>query len=76
LIVSELFTNAVHVSQGLTASRYNGHWTSGALPVRLWIQSDYEQVLIQVWDANDRVPQLQAEKLEARVAAACRSSSI
>jgi anti-sigma regulatory factor (Ser/Thr protein kinase) len=65
LIVSELFTNAVHVSQGLTASHYNGHWTPGTPPVRLWLQSDCEQVLIQVWDANDRVPEPQEDGLEA-----------
>jgi anti-sigma regulatory factor (Ser/Thr protein kinase) len=65
LIVSELVTNAVHASEGLTASRYNGHWTPGTPPVRLWLQSDGEQVLIQIWDANDRAPQPQEEELEA-----------
>lgn len=65
LIVSELVTNAVHASQGLTASRYNGHWTPGVPPVRLWCQSDCEQVLVQVWDANDRTPQAQDEDVGA-----------
>jgi hypothetical protein len=61
----ELFTNGVHASQGLTASRYNGHWAPGTPPVRLWLQSDGNQVLIQVWDASDRVPEAQVEKLDA-----------
>jgi anti-sigma regulatory factor (Ser/Thr protein kinase) len=65
LIVSELVTNAVHASHGLTASRYSGHWTPGMPPVRLWLQSNLKQVLIQVWDSNDRTPQLQVDEGEA-----------
>lgn len=59
LIVSELATNAVQASAGLTGSRQSGCWVLGTPPVRLWLFSDQECVLIQVWDANDRHPALQ-----------------
>ena len=65
LIVSELVTNAVHASRGLASGRYHGHWRPGTPPVRLWLQSDGTKVLIQVWDNSDRMPQPQAERLEA-----------
>jgi len=54
LIVSELVTNAVQASVGLTGSRRSGRWVPGTPPVRLWLSSDKERVLIQVWDGNDR----------------------
>jgi Histidine kinase-like ATPase domain len=44
LIVSELFTNAVKASQAL-------EWPS---PVRMWLLSDRQQLLILVWDANPK----------------------
>lgn len=56
LIVSELVTNAVHASAGLTGSRRAGRWVAGTPPVRLWLLSNRERILIQVWDANDRHP--------------------
>ena len=56
LIVSELITNAVHASVGLTGSRRSGRWVPGTPPVRLWLSSDRQRVLIQVWDGNDRHP--------------------
>lgn len=56
LVVSELVTNSVRASAGLTGSRYSGRWRPGRPPVRLWAQSDHERVLVQVWDGNDRVP--------------------
>jgi hypothetical protein len=59
LIVSELMTNGIQASTGLTGSRYQGQWTPGPPPVRLWLQSDCTRVLIQVWDASDRMPHLQ-----------------
>lgn len=57
LIISELVTNAAQASEGLTGSRYECRWAPGAPPVRLWIQSDKHDVLVQVWDGNDRMPQ-------------------
>jgi anti-sigma regulatory factor (Ser/Thr protein kinase) len=56
LVTSELVTNAVKASQGLTGSRYNGQWRPGTPPVRLWVMSDHRQVLIQVWDGHDQLP--------------------
>jgi anti-sigma regulatory factor (Ser/Thr protein kinase) len=56
LIVSELVTNAIRASETLRGHRFNGRWTPGLPPVRLWLSSDKERVLIQVWDANDRLP--------------------
>jgi Histidine kinase-like ATPase domain len=56
LIVSELVTNAVRVSVGLTSSRRSGCWVPGVPPVRLWLSSDRQRVLIRVWDGSDRHP--------------------
>jgi len=56
LVVSELVTNGLQHSAGLTWSRYNGKWVPGVPPIRLWLWSDYQQVLIQVWDGNDQMP--------------------
>jgi hypothetical protein len=64
LIASELVTNAMYASQGLFGNRFLGRWSPGPPPVRLWLQADNERVLIQVWDASDRMPQLnQSESL-------------
>jgi hypothetical protein len=56
LIVSELVTNGVRASAGLTDSWFGGLWIPGAPPVRLWLGSDCRQVLVQVWDGNDELP--------------------
>jgi anti-sigma regulatory factor (Ser/Thr protein kinase) len=56
LVVSELVTNAVQASAGLVASRYQGRWRPGLPPVRFWLRSDRERVLVQVWDGNDKMP--------------------
>jgi len=65
LLVSELVTNAVQASAGLTGSRRAGRWVPGMPPVRLWLASDREQILIQVWDASDRHPVPQHPGLNA-----------
>jgi anti-sigma regulatory factor (Ser/Thr protein kinase) len=64
LIVSELMTNGVQASQGLERSQYHGRWRPGTPPVRLWIESDREQVLVQVWDGNDQLPERQEPELD------------
>jgi len=46
ILVSELVTNAVRASLSLQR----------AFPVRLWLLSDSERVLILVWDAHPRLP--------------------
>ena len=56
LVVGELTTNALRASAGLTASRFAGKFAVGTPPVRLWLYSDGERVLIQVWDGNDEMP--------------------
>jgi anti-sigma regulatory factor (Ser/Thr protein kinase) len=56
LIVSELVTNAVQASAGLTGSRYDGRWTPGTPPVRVWLCSDRQRVVAAVWDGSDRMP--------------------
>jgi Histidine kinase-like ATPase domain len=56
LIVSELVTNGVRASVGVTRTRYKDRWTTGVPPVRLWICSDRTNVLVQVWDGSDRKP--------------------
>jgi len=56
LVVSEIVTNAVQASAGLTSSQYQGRWRPGRPPVRLWLCSDRERVLVQVWDGNDQMP--------------------
>lgn len=65
LLVSELTTNAVAVSAGLTGSRYRGHWRPGVPPVRLWVCSDRARVLVQVWDGDNRMPEPQGVDLLA-----------
>jgi anti-sigma regulatory factor (Ser/Thr protein kinase) len=56
LVVSEITTNAVRASASLTASRFAGKWAPGTPPVRLWLYSDRERILIRVWDGNDQMP--------------------
>ena len=56
LLVSEIVTNSIRASAGLTDSRFAGKWAAGTPPVRLWLYSDRERILIQVWDASDQMP--------------------
>jgi anti-sigma regulatory factor (Ser/Thr protein kinase) len=54
LVVDELVTNAVKASRSLGADT----------PVRLWLFSDKEAVLIMVWDASQHPPE-QASRQQA-----------
>jgi hypothetical protein len=56
LVVSELVTNGLRASAGLTTSRFAGKLVVGTPPVRLWLHSDRERILIRVWDGNDQMP--------------------
>lgn len=56
LLVSEITTNAIRASAGLTTSRFAGKWAAGTPPIRLWLYSDRQRLLIQVWDGNDQMP--------------------
>jgi hypothetical protein len=65
LIVSELVTNGLLASAGMAGSRYQGRWQPGAPPVRLWLHSDRQSVLVQVWDGNDLRPERREVDQEA-----------
>jgi hypothetical protein len=65
LVVSELVTNGVQASEGVIGCRYQGRWTPGVPPVRIWLCSDRQSVLVQVWDGNDRGPERKEVDLEA-----------
>jgi hypothetical protein len=65
LVVSELVSNAVQASAGLTGSRFAGYWAPGIPPVRLWLSADDDRVVIQVWDGSDRPPVPQPVEPEA-----------
>lgn len=65
LIVSELVTNGLRASVGITGSRYWGRWSAGTPPIRLWLCSDTQKVLVQVWDGNDRKPEVKEPDPEA-----------
>lgn len=56
LVVSELVSNAVQASVGLTGCRFAGQWAPGIPPVRVWLSADDHRVVIQVWDGSDRPP--------------------
>jgi hypothetical protein len=65
LVVSELVSNAVQASVGLTGSRFAGYWAPGTPPVRVWLSADDHRVVIQVWDGSDRPPVPQPVEPEA-----------
>lgn len=65
LVVSELVTNSQRASADIMASRYKGQWRQGVPPVRLWLYADRKRVLVQVWDADHRLPQRQRVDLDA-----------
>jgi hypothetical protein len=65
LVVSELVSNAVQASAGLTGSRFAGYWAPGTPPVRVWLSADDHRVVIQVWDGSDRPPVPQPVEPEA-----------
>jgi anti-sigma regulatory factor (Ser/Thr protein kinase) len=65
LVVAELVTNAMQASAGLTGSEFAGRWSPGLPPVRLWLASDGQHAVIQVWDASERQPVREAVPLDA-----------
>jgi hypothetical protein len=65
LIVSELVSNAVQASEGLTGSRFAGQWSPGTPPVRVWLSADEHRLVIQVWDGSDHPPVPQPVEPEA-----------
>jgi len=65
LIVSELVTNAVQASRGLTDSRFADQWAPGTPPVRVWLSADEYRLVVQVWDGSDQPPVPQPVEPEA-----------
>jgi hypothetical protein len=65
LVVSELVSNAVQASAGITGSRFAGEWAPGTPPVRMWLSADEHRLVIQVWDGSDRPPVPQPVEPEA-----------
>jgi Histidine kinase-like ATPase domain len=59
LLVSEIVTNAVRASRELIAGRFGGQRLAEIPTVRLWLSSDRAAVLVQVWDADHRMPERQ-----------------
>ncbi len=55
-VVTELVTNAIKASCELVGSWFNGRWSPGTPPVRLWLLSDSRTLLVEVWDGSDRMP--------------------
>ena len=80
LLVSELITNAVQASSDAATGRPGAaSQPSAASPdrvptVRFWLAADHQQVLIQVWDACRREPQVQDPAPEAESGRGLRSS--
>jgi hypothetical protein len=56
LVVSELVSNAVQASRGITDSRFGDTWAPGTPPVRVWLSADEYRLVIQVWDGSDQPP--------------------
>lgn len=65
LVVSELVTNAQQVSAKMTGARCDEGWRPGVPPIRLWLYSDKERVVVEVWDIDGHLPQPQSIDLEA-----------
>jgi anti-sigma regulatory factor (Ser/Thr protein kinase) len=65
LLVSEIVTNAVRASRELVAGRFLGQRPAEIPTVRLWLSSDQAAVLIQVWDADHRIPERRDTEPEA-----------
>jgi hypothetical protein len=65
LVVSELVSNAVQASRGITESRFADLWAPGTPPVRVWLSADEYRVVIQVWDGSAQPPVPQPVEPEA-----------
>jgi Histidine kinase-like ATPase domain len=65
LLVSEIITNAVHVSASRTRQQGEAGNAAGAQPIRFWLTSDRCRVMIQVWDGDHHQPIPQDAGLDA-----------
>lgn len=65
LITSELITNAVAASEGLPVSADIPERGLRYSSVGLWLRSDRQSVLVQVWDGNQAKPERRDPGLES-----------
>lgn len=65
LVVSELTTNALRACADLPDGSYCRLCSPGLPPIRFWLASDGERVLVQVWDASQQRPARQDPDLTA-----------
>jgi len=65
LLISEIVTNAVRAAQELVAGRFGGQRLAEIPTIRMWLSSDRTAVLIQVWDADHRIPERRDREPEA-----------
>ena len=56
LVVCELVTNAMQVSEGLNGSLFCGTWIVGLPSVRLWLEGSTRTVVVRVWGGSEAVP--------------------
>lgn len=59
MVLSELLTNAIQASQGLTGHWWRGVYHHGRPPVRVWLRSDGACCEVSVWDGHEGEPQRQ-----------------
>jgi anti-sigma regulatory factor (Ser/Thr protein kinase) len=64
LIISELTTNAIMAATDPEARLGNARQSSGVPLIRLKLLSDYNRVLIEVWDPNPLPPVVEQPELE------------
>jgi anti-sigma regulatory factor (Ser/Thr protein kinase) len=65
LLVSEITTNAVRASTHVAHQQREAGRAPPALPMRLWLTSNRDSVLIQVWDDGHHHPVRQDVELDA-----------
>jgi hypothetical protein len=65
LLVSEIITNAVRAAADIARQPDESGQAAGAAWIRFWLISDGRNVLIQVWDDDNRYPVCQRAGLDA-----------
>jgi anti-sigma regulatory factor (Ser/Thr protein kinase) len=57
LVVSELVTNAIQASANVAARDRASGMAAAMAPIRMRLASDWQRILIEVWDSDPRAPQ-------------------
>jgi anti-sigma regulatory factor (Ser/Thr protein kinase) len=65
LLVSEIITNAIRAAAGIARQPDESGRAAGVAWMRFWLISDGRNVLIQVWDDDNRLPVCQRAGLDA-----------